>query len=394
MDLLIVTGIFPPDRGGPASYVPRMAAALCNRDNHVEVVCLSERTDADDSAYSFPVHRIRRSLFWPWRILLTVFTIWQHARRHDLVYVNGLSAEAAIAARLAGRPTVHKIVGDYAWERAVGRGWFSGTIDEYQASAKPLRLRLLDAIRTLPVTLATQVIVPSLYLRQIVAGWGIELKRIRVIYNAAAPVSAPDPSAAAPQLSAWSGKTLITVCRLVPWKRVDALIRLLAELPDTRLVIAGDGPLRADLEALAGSCGLADRVVFLGDVPQSAVRGYLQQADAFVLNSSYEGLPHVVLEAMSAGVPVIATAVGGTPEVVENEVTGLLLPPGDAGALRCAVQRLWRDPLLGRKLVAGAAGKLVGEFSFPSMLDATETVLLFALEPARPAQSIAKEGVQ
>jgi glycosyltransferase involved in cell wall biosynthesis len=384
VNLLIVTGIFPPDRGGPASSVPRMAEALTARGHRVEVVCLSDRVDHDHRAYPFAVHRISRALFWPWRIAATVFTIWRAALRHDLVYVNGLGAESALAALLAGRRTVHKIVGDYAWERAVGRRWFTKTLEEYQVAAKSFRLRVIDAIRTVPIQLAAQTIVPSRYLQRIVEGWGIE--KVRVIYNA---TSTGSSAAVAARLPEWPGKTLITVCRLVPWKCVDALIRLLPELPTTRLVVAGGGDLRAELEELARTTGVAERVVFLGDVPHAEVRGTLQQADAFVLNSSYEGLPHVVLEAMAAGVPVIATDAGGTGEVVEHETTGLLIPIGDTAALKSAIERLWADLGLAQRLVATAADRLVVRFDFDAMVAATEAVLLSALEPA--PQSIALE---
>ncbi|MDQ3624118.1 MAG: glycosyltransferase, partial [Verrucomicrobiota bacterium] len=226
-----------------------MAAALTARGHKVEVVCLSDHLEHDDSAYQFRVHRIRRGLFWPWRVLLTTFAIWRVARRHDLAFVNGLGTESAVGALLAGRPSVHKIVGDYAWERAVGRGWFRGTMDDYQTSAKNPVLRLLDLARTFPVRLASQVIVPSRYLSGIVEGWGIPPRTIQLVYNAvAASTQSRDLSATLPE---WSGRTLITVCRLVRWKGVEALIRLLPELPDTRLVIAGDGHLRGELEALA-----------------------------------------------------------------------------------------------------------------------------------------------
>ena len=381
MHLLIVTGIFPPDRGGPASSVPRMAGALAGRGHRVEVICLSDRLEHDDTAHPFTVQRIRRGLFWPWRVIVTACTIWRAALRNDLVYVNGLGAESAIAALFAGRRTVHKIVGDYAWERAVGRGWFRGTLDEYQATPKNLALRLLDLIRTVPLRLATQIIVPSRYLRRIVEGWNLAPEKIRVIYNATAAASTGDQPGGK-LLPPWSGRTLITVCRLMRWKGVDGLLRLLPELPGTRLGVAGDGPLRAELEELARATGVADRVVFLGDVPHGEVRSYLTQADAFVLNSSYEGLPHVVLEAISAGLPVIATDAGGTGEVIEHQVTGLLIPIGDHAALKAAVEQLWRDPALGRQWAAEAARLLSTRFDFASMVAATEAVLLGALEPA------------
>jgi glycosyltransferase involved in cell wall biosynthesis len=375
--LLMVTGIFPPDLGGPASYVPRMAAALTARGRQVKVICLSDRLDHDDSRHPFAVHRISRRLFLPFRLMATTLAIWRAARRSDLVFVNGLGSESALGALLAGRPAVHKVVGDYAWERATSMNLFPGTIDEYQRAEKNLKLRLFDSIRTIPQRLARQVIVPSQYLARIAAGWGIQREKIRVIYNAIA--REPAASTAPPTLPPWPGRTLMTVCRLVRWKGVEPLIRLLPALPDTRLVVVGDGALRAELEALAVQCGVADRLHITGYVPPAEVHAFLTQADAFVLNSTYEGLPHVVLEAMAACVPVIATDVGGTSEVVTHDRTGLLIPPKDDAALRAAVERLWSDPALGARLTGAAAVDLADRFIFDAMLQATDDALVAAL---------------
>jgi glycosyltransferase involved in cell wall biosynthesis len=387
----MVTGIFPPDLGGPASYVPRMAAALTARGRQVEVVCLSDRIDHDDSHHPFPVHRISRRLFLPFRLVAATLAIWRAALRSDLVFVNGLGSEAALAALLAGRPTVHKVVGDYAWERATSMMAFRGTIDEYQVAKKGLKLRFFDSIRTIPQRLAREIIVPSHYLARIVSGWGIQREKIRVIYNAIA--HHPPAKANPPTLPPWPGRTLMTVCRLVRWKGVEALIRLLSDLPDTRLVIVGDGSLRAEHEALAVQCGVADRVLITGYVTPADVHAYLTQADAFVLNSTYEGLPHVVLEAMAASTPVIATDVGGTSEVVLHDRTGLLIPPNDPAALRAAVVRLWSDPALGERLAAAAAVDLADRFIFDAMLQATDDALLAAIPHARRDQTQAGRSV-
>jgi glycosyltransferase involved in cell wall biosynthesis len=377
----MVTGIFPPDLGGPASYVPRMAAALTSRGRSVQVICLSDRIDHDDSRHPFAVRRISRRLFLPFRLFATTFAVWRAALRSDLVFVNGLGSESALGALLAGRPAVHKVVGDYAWERANGMKMFRGTIDEYQVAEKGLKLRLFDSIRTIPQRLAREVIVPSQYLARIVAGWGIQREKIRVIYNAVA--QDPAHGISAPTLPPWSGRTLMTVCRLVRWKGIEELIRLLPELPDTRLIVVGDGALRPDHEALAARCGVADRFQITGYVPPAIVPSYLAQADAFVLNSTYEGLPHVVLEAMAACIPVIATAVGGTSEVVLHERTGLLIPPNDAAALRTAIERLWQDPALCTRLTEAAAVDLADRFVFDAMLQATDAALVAAVPPER-----------
>ena len=102
---------------------------------------------------------------------------------------------------------------------------------------------------------------------------------------------------------------------------------------------------------------------------------YGREADVFVLNSSYEGLPHVVLEAMAAGTPVIATDAGGTAEVVRHGETGLLVKVGDTSGLRQRLNELYADPQRARQLVAGARAMIEREFSFEGMVTATEHLL-------------------
>jgi glycosyltransferase involved in cell wall biosynthesis len=378
MKLLLVTGIFPPDHGGPAGYIPRVATELARRGHSVRVVCLSDRLDHDDRGYPFAVHRIRRGLPLPLRMLRTTAAVYRASRGADAVLVNGLRLEATAATRLSGAPAVHKVVGDLAWERARNRGWFAGTLDEYQAARKGLRLRLLDWLRTAPLRGAARVIVPSRYLGRIVAGWGFPAARTSLVYNAVEPkAAAPAPG---PPLPPFAGPTLVTVCRLVPWKGVEGLLQALPELPGTRLVVVGDGPLRAALERLAGELGVAGRVVFTGVVPAAKVRSLLRCADVFVLNSSYEGLPHVVLEAMAEGVPVVATDAGGTGELVEHGVTGLLVEVGRREPLVAAIRTLLAEPHTARALREGAARALETRFSYAAMVEATERLL------ARPAE--------
>jgi glycosyltransferase involved in cell wall biosynthesis len=372
MKLLLITGIFPPDPGGPALYVPNLATDLARRGHDVEVLCLSDSLDHDDSAYPFRVYRIRRRTFYPWRLWLTTFLVWRLSRGKDLVYINGLACEAMLGARLRRCRLVQKVVGDHAWERARGRGWFDGTLDDYQTASKGLRLRMLDLIRTLPLRSAKRVIVPSGYLKGIVCGWGINPRKVQVIYNA---VSGSEGTPHKYSLPQWSGQTCITVCRLTDWKGVDKLIDAIAGIPAMRLVIAGDGYLRPELEAQARALNVSDRVLFLGHVESRAVPQVLRQADVFVLNSSYEGLPHVVLEAMEAGVPVVATDAGGTGEVVEDGATGLLVSVGDTESLRASITRLCEDQTLARSLVSEARRRLREKFNIEAMVAATEQAL-------------------
>ena len=122
MNLLMITGIFPPDIGGPATYVPTMAGELVKRGHKITVVTLSDSLDHDDHSYIFPVRRIRRGLFKPLRLLLTVLRILRDGRNAQVLYVNGLYLEAVIANYLLRKPMVQKIVGDWAWERSTNKG--------------------------------------------------------------------------------------------------------------------------------------------------------------------------------------------------------------------------------------------------------------------------------
>lgn len=168
--------------------------------------------------------------------------------------------------------------------------------------------------------------------------------------------------------------------RLTAEKGVSVLLtamkEVLVRVPGARLVIAGDGPERAALEQQARDLGIADAVDFLGmrtDLPR-----VLATLDVFVLPSLYEGFGLVLLEAMAVGTPVIATRVGGVPEVVEDGVTGLLVPPADPGKLAKAILRLERDAELAETLVKGASLRLQSNFDLPRLVDTFEQ-LYFSL---------------
>jgi glycosyltransferase involved in cell wall biosynthesis len=140
--------------------------------------------------------------------------------------------------------------------------------------------------------------------------------------------------------------TLLAVGNLVPLKGHDLAIRAMKLLPEMDLVIVGDGPERDALGALAGELSLGDRVSFAGALAQEDLRHYYGAADALILASSREGWPNVLLESMGCGTPVIASAVGGTPEVVAAPEAGVLMTERTPEALAQAVRRLFaRNPV-------------------------------------------------
>jgi glycosyltransferase involved in cell wall biosynthesis len=178
-------------------------------------------------------------------------------------------------------------------------------------------------------------------------------------------VRPPDPVLRAELVRGRPDYVALTPARLHDQKGHAFLLEAAAKVPDATFVLAGDGPLRADLEARAGELGIAERCVFLGhrrDVPD-----LLAAADLLVLPSLYEGLPISVLEAMAARRPVVATAIGGTDEAVTHEATGLLVPPRDAPALASAIRRLRADPALAHRLAAAGRERVEREFSSEAM---------------------------
>lgn len=133
------------------------------------------------------------------------------------------------------------------------------------------------------------------------------------------------------------GAALLSVGNLVSGKGHDVAIRAVAQIPEARLVIAGAGPLRHDLERLARSVRAAERVTFIGQVNQEALRECYNAADATILASAREGMPNVVLESLACGTPVIASRVGGIPEIVTSDVPGALLEQTSPDCLREAI---------------------------------------------------------
>lgn len=371
MRLFVATGIFHPEPGGPATYLYRLLPELQARGHEVRLLTFG---DAPVEGYPYPVRRIPR------RVLPLRFAHYARAARalaqwSDLIFANSLGLPLIALPR---RPRVLKVVGDLAWERAVNRGWVPPTedIDAFQTRRYDRRVMLLKRQRSHEVRRADAVIVPSEYLRQMVVGWGAPPARVAVIYNALSPDAAVSPRTQADARAALylpPGPLLLTVARLTAWKGVDMLLRALARVPDVRLLIAGDGPEEVRLRALANTLDLGERAQFLGRVDRAALADYFRAADYTVLYSGYEGLPHVLLESLLNGTPVIASDKGGNPEVVQHDENGLLVPYPDEDALVAALATAFSGETRAR-LAAGTTTGLE-RFRWATMVEQTAALL-------------------
>jgi glycosyltransferase involved in cell wall biosynthesis len=375
MKIFFTTGIFPPDIGGPATYVPLMARALGERGHEVSVLTTSEPGDlgSDDSGFPFPVVRINRRLPLWRRTVAFTRAIVHHGREADVIYANGMHLEAALADMIVRKPLVMKIVGDEAWERATRKGWTQDNFEDFQQKRQKYPAELNKRLRAWTVRRADKVIIPSEYLKRYVTGWGVSQNRCRVIYNAVEFVNEIQPV----EIPLETPVKLVTVGRLVPWKHVDKIIELLPGLQGAGLIVVGDGPERQRLESLVQSLNLTDRVYFAGHRSQKETYAFMSASDIFVLNSSYEGLPHVVVEAMRSGLSVVATSAGGTPEVITDGQTGILVSPGDTNALGEALKLLIGDAAL-RKRLAENTQTALDKFSYSMVVAKTEQTLLKA----------------
>jgi len=191
-----------------------------------------------------------------------------------------------------------------------------------------------------------------------------EAPRLKVIYQGI------DTAAFASDREVLGGGTvrILTVSALKEKKGQDVLLRAFARVvaggTDARLTIVGDGPLRGELEALARGAGVNDRVEFVGAEPPEAVRARLGEADLFALacreaeNGDLDGIPISLMEAMASGVPVVSTRLSGIPELIKDEVEGLLAEPGDAASLADAMVKLIDDPARARTMAVRALEKV------------------------------------
>lgn len=358
MKLLIATPLYPPEIGGPATYAKLLEDGLPKMGIEVDLVKFSEVRHLPKIIRHFAYYR---------RVLRAL-------RSADAVLALdpvSVGLPAIWAAQKAGKPLVVKIVGDYAWEQGQQRFGVSQTLDEFvKTKDVPFFVRILRRIQTLVGMRAALILVPSEYLKSVVGTWGIEDDKIRVIYNA---VTLEEIGTVSEEIQKLPRPVVVTAGRLVPWKNVNGIIDAVANIPGVSLVVIGDGHERMALMRHAEE-KLKGRVFFTGMLSHKDTLATVQSSDAFVLNSSYEGLSHLLIEAQALGVPIIATRVGGNPEVITHDKDGLLVPCGDTALLTEALSCVCCDEEL-RVRLSTSAIESAKRFSTETMLSATTAAL-------------------
>lgn len=329
--LLIATGIYPPDGGGPATYVKYLKEALPDFGYRVKVVTYGNPENQEKDLYI--VNKKRNKIL---RYLDFFYYVWKLAIWADLVYIQGPVSEGLpsyLACRLRRKKYILKVVGDYAWEQS-GRFGVADLLDEFLNKKYSWPVELMRKIQKRVAEKATLVITPSNYLKKVISTWGINPEKIKVIYNAVNPRNVAKITK--PKNEIW----LVTNARMVSWKGLDTLIKLMPDFwvinENIKLKIIGTGPEKENLEREIKKLKTHKQghIKLLGQIPNSEALGFMQAADLFILNSGYEGLPHVVLECFFLGTPVIASRAGGNPEIVLPGQSGALFEYNNAEEIR------------------------------------------------------------
>ncbi|MFT5036486.1 MAG: glycosyltransferase involved in cell wall biosynthesis [Candidatus Azotimanducaceae bacterium] len=284
-------------------------------------------------------------------------------RKCDAIYALdsvSVGLPALLVSYLTRKPFLIRLGGDYAWEQGRIRFGLAMSLDEYTAdtSGRPIMVRVLARIQSFVVCRAQLVIAPSEYLKKIISTWGVRTEKIKVVYSALFPLPVTETQEVLRKRLEYNGPVLITAARLTPWKGVSSLIEMVAkleqEIPDLVLVVAGDGEAKESLERKAMELRVAHRVRFVGRLSKEALGAAIKGADAFVYNTSYEGLPHQLLEVMELGIPIVTTNIAGNREILTDGVHALLCDPNDLDSLSLAVKRILESEHLRTQLTQNA----------------------------------------
>ncbi len=347
MKITIATGLYPPEIGGPATYVKMLETKLPAAGVEITTV-----------PFGWVRHypKVMRHFIFAWKL-------WQNTKHADIIYALdpiSVGVPSLFVSKLRRKPFIIRLGGDYAWEQGRIRFGLTETLDEYleKKDKSPLNVRLFSKVQTYVVGKALRVIVPSEYLKSVVMKWGIDEDKIQVIYSALYPLYVSDTRAKLRAELNYSQPTIMSAGRLVPWKGFEVLIRVVGKLreryPDISLVLAGDGEDKVKLEDLVATLGLSEIVHFTGNLSKDALGATIKAADVFVLNTAYEGLSHQLIEVMDVGTPIVSTHVGGNTELILNEVNGFLVEFNNTDELEEAISRVLNHPESRERIVQSA----------------------------------------
>ena len=357
MKILIVTGIYPPDIGGPATYVPQLASALLNRGHKVTVLTLGlDKQETFDDA-EWDLVKISREIPLLIRTIKVMRKIFQLGSEHDAVFANGMYVETGLVLRLLKMKSIAKIVGDPVWERSVNKGHTELSISDFNSQKRiGMRTSLQRKILSYGLNSFHEITCPSAELAKFIKFWNVR-RNILVI---------PNGVDVAPCTTSPKKYDVISISRLVKWKNIDKLIKVCAQVK-LKLAIVGSGPEMENLSRIAHR--EKANVDFLGELRGEDIHGALCSAKVFAGISSYEGLSFSLIQAMGSGLAIVASDIPGNSDVVTHGSDGLLVNINDLTSLSEALLKLTLDKKYAQQLGKAAVATVGKKYSRETQLD-------------------------
>ena len=353
MRVLVTVGIFPPDIGGPATFVPKIAKYFQDELNYeIEILTLSDNKNSNIND-DFSVKRIDRNLPIIYRWLKTIFTIYKLGKNKDLIFVNGLGTETTIANIFLKKKIIRKIVGDPVWERAYSKAKISESFDEFQVKNYGFSISLQKKVRSFSIKKSDIVVTPSKHLKNFILNLGFKNK-IEIINNG---VFIPEENT---NIFTNDQINITIVSRLVSHKNIKKIIRAISDLNDPLIYlnIIGDGPELNQLQKISLESNYKNNTIFHGKLNRDDINHIFLKSDIYIQASNYEGLPHSLLEAMSYGIPVLCTPVGECKEILGNEDRGYILDlPVSKNNIKSKISQI-----IGEKDIANKKGERGKDF--------------------------------
>ena len=360
----------PPD-GGVAEHVRQLGCGLLARGHEVSVVGPAESVAypaLEQAGAEVQRLDLTGSIFSPGRDLPAAWALRGVLREGGFDAAHAHGVKAGLLLRLVGAATVPVLYTPHCF------AFISNEHRDDIAHPRLRRLSVVNAERALGLLTARLICVAAFELAYAERLHIARAERRRVVHSGVEldPAAEPDPA-----MLEWRGDGLLFgAVSALRWEKglqhvIEAAALLSGRLPGVRLAIVGEGAERERLEALIADRGVADRVRVFGFAGRP--EPHLLALDGFLLPSdSFEALPIGLLEAMAAGLPAIASSVGGVPEAVSDDETGILVPPGDDRALAEAIERLAGDEELRREMGAAARVRAEAGFSLRGMVGAIE----------------------
>jgi len=366
MKILLVSSIFPPDIGGPATYTYHLAMSL-TKQHKVAVLTFSSKLK---EKLGFPVYSLSRSgttLSCQTRLLKKIIVL---AKEFDLIYCQDplvVGVASLLAGKIKKKPVIVKFVGDIVWETARNRGLQNIDLEEFYSQKMHLERSwwAQAKLQTFVLKKADFIITPSFYLKKfLVDHYRVSQKKIKVVPNGTKIKGTKSKNQ----------EILVTVGRLVSWKNINKILEAVSTIPGLKYWIIGNGPELHSLKKLAKKLNIRDRVRFFGNLSFEKVRKILSKTSIFILNSSYEGLPHVLLEAAGAKNALVVPRLPGILEIF-NEREAYYFNQNRKDSLGRALAKAWQDKKERQEYTKRAYRKVKRQFSWDKTYKTTENII-------------------